>query len=115
MQCNTLSPLTNESDIMEANRKDLEAARARGVTGPLFDRLALSHAKPESPSAGLLQIADSSLQNVGKVVRRTKISDTLEVVQKTVPIGVLMVIFESRPDALPQVFSLIHFTTKYNS
>ena len=36
----------------------------------------------------------------------SQISDTMEVVQKTVPIGVLMVIFESRPDALPQVASL---------
>merc|ERR1739838_775075 len=60
----------------------------------------------ESLCTGLMQIADSSYDNVGKVVRRTKISDSLEVVQKTVPIGVLMVIFESRPDALPQVASL---------
>ena len=51
----------------------------------------------------LMQIADNSLDNVGRVLRRTHISPTLEVVQKTVPIGVLMVIFESRPDALPQV------------
>merc|ERR1711970_1440233 len=89
-----------------SNEKDLTAAKARGVTGPMFDRLALSRSKLESLCTGLMQIADSSYDNVGKVVRRTRISDTLEVVQKTVPIGVLMVIFESRPDALPQVASL---------
>jgi len=100
------SLLTHESDIMEANNRDLEVARAKGVSGPLFDRLALSRAKLESLATGLLQIADNSLDNVGKVVRRTQISDTLQVVQQTVPIGVLMVIFESRPDALPQVASL---------
>jgi delta-1-pyrroline-5-carboxylate synthetase len=53
-----------------------------------------------------MQIADTSYNNVGKVVRKTKVSESLEVIQKTVPIGVLMVIFESRPDALPQVASL---------
>merc|ERR1711970_678180 len=100
------SLLSNEKEIMEANEKDLTAAKARGVTGPMFDRLALSRSKLESLCTGLMQIADSSYDNVGKVVRRTRISDTLEVVQKTVPIGVLMVIFESRPDALPQVASL---------
>eukprot|EP00091_Calanus_sinicus_P001162 TRINITY_DN1111_c0_g1_i2.p1 TRINITY_DN1111_c0_g1~~TRINITY_DN1111_c0_g1_i2.p1 ORF type:complete len:380 (-),score=95.99 TRINITY_DN1111_c0_g1_i2:85-1224(-) len=91
---------------MEANEKDLNAAKARGVTGAMFDRLALSRSKLESLCTGLLQIADSSHTNVGKVVRRTQISESLEVVQKTVPIGVLMIIFESRPDALPQVASL---------
>ena len=63
----------------------------------------MSRAKLESLSTGLMQIADNSFDNVNRVVRRTRISNTLEVVQKTVPIGVLMVIFESRPDALPQV------------
>jgi len=100
------SLLTNEREILAANGKDLAAAQARGLTGPMYDRLVLTRAKLEDLAKGLNQIADSSITNVGRVVRRTKISSSLEVVQKTVPIGVLMVIFESRPDALPQVASL---------
>merc|ERR1719336_713018 len=100
------SLLTNEREILAANEKDLAAAQARGLTGPMYDRLVLTRAKLEDLAKGLNQIADSSITNVGRVVRRTKISSSLEVVQKTVPIGVLMVIFESRPDALPQVASL---------
>jgi len=100
------SLLTNEREILMANEKDLDAAQARGLTGPMYDRLVLTRAKLEDLAKGLNQIADSSITNVGRVVRRTKISSSLEVVQKTVPIGVLMVIFESRPDALPQVASL---------
>ena len=98
--------VSREADILAANRLDLDAATKEGITGPLFSRLALSKAKLESLSVGLHQIADSSHQNVGRVVRSTKVSQTMDLVQKTVPIGVLMVIFESRPDALPQVASL---------
>ena len=95
-----------KDEILIANRKDLEEARIAGVTGPLYDRLAFTEGKIKSLSEGLHQIADNSFENVGRVLRRTKVSSTLDLVQKTVPIGVLMVIFESRPDALPQVASL---------
>ena len=98
--------MKRENDIMAANRKDLEAAARDGITGPMFSRLALTRGKLESLATGLHQIANSSFENVGRIVRKTKVSDTLDLVQKTVPIGVLMVIFESRPDALPQVASL---------
>jgi len=91
---------------MAANKKDLEAATRDGITGPMFSRLALSRGKLESLATGLHQIANTSFENVGRVIRKTQVSDTLDLVQKTVPIGVLMVIFESRPDALPQVASL---------
>jgi len=95
-----------EREIMSANALDLMKAEQEGITGPLFSRLAITPAKLQSLASGLRQIADSSYDNVGKVIRRTKVSDSLNLVQKTVPIGVLMVIFESRPDALPQVASL---------
>merc|ERR1711884_536872 len=98
--------LKKEAEILRANKMDLEAAQRDGITGALYSRLALTRGKLESLATGLKQIAESSVDNVGRVVRKTKVSETLDLVQKTVPIGVLMVIFESRPDALPQVASL---------
>ncbi len=84
----------------------MDAAEKAKIEGPLFNRLKLTPSKLASLSAGLKQIAKTSHQNVGRIVRRTKVSNSMDLVQKTVPIGVLMVIFESRPDALPQVASL---------
>ena len=54
---------------MAANEKDLAAAHARGLTGPMYDRLVLTRAKLEDLAKGLNQIADSSITNVGRVVR----------------------------------------------
>lgn len=97
---------SRQSEILSANGEDLELARKTGLAKPLLSRLSLTPSKLKSLSAGLRQIADSSLNNVGRVVRRTRLAVDLELRQITVPIGVLLVIFESRPDSLPQVAAL---------
>lgn len=68
-----------------------------------MSRLVLSERKLHTLHEGLKQIADQSSDIVGRVVRRTLLADGLELKQVTTPIGVLLVIFESRPDCLPQV------------
>ncbi|XP_058841332.1 delta-1-pyrroline-5-carboxylate synthase isoform X3 [Acipenser ruthenus] len=106
--CRLADLLTEQKeDILAANKKDLEVAISGGrLSQPLLKRLSLSPSKLNSLSIGLRQIAVSSQDSVGRVIRRTHIANNLELEQITVPIGVLLVIFESRPDCLPQVSAL---------
>ncbi|XP_041934232.1 delta-1-pyrroline-5-carboxylate synthase isoform X6 [Alosa sapidissima] len=94
-------------EILTANKKDMELAINAGrMAPPMLKRLSLSSAKLNSLAIGLRQIAVSSQDSVGRVLRRTRVANNLELEQITVPIGVLLVIFESRPDCLPQVSAL---------
>ena len=89
--------------MLAANQKDL--GEAAGLSAPLKSRLSLSEGKLRSLADGLRQLADkvTSEDILGQVLKRTLVADRLELVQMRVPIGVLLVIFESRPDCLPQV------------
>uniref|UniRef100_A0A665WX20 Delta-1-pyrroline-5-carboxylate synthase n=1 Tax=Echeneis naucrates TaxID=173247 RepID=A0A665WX20_ECHNA len=100
--------LTEKKDeILSANKRDMELATASGrFSQALIDRLSLSTAKLNSLAIGLRQLSVSSRDSVGRVLRRTRVANNLELEQITVPIGVLLVIFESRPDCLPQVSAL---------
>lgn len=69
----------------------------------LVKRLSLSASKLGSLAVGLRQIAAAAQDSVGRVLRRTRVAHGLHLEQITVPIGVLLVIFEARPDCLPQV------------
>ncbi|GIY85020.1 delta-1-pyrroline-5-carboxylate synthase [Caerostris darwini] len=95
-----------KEQILQANAKDLRLAEESGLAGPLISRLSLTPDKLNSLADGLRQIAEASHTVVGRVIKRTKIAEGMELRQLTVPIGVLLVIFESRPDCLPQVAAL---------
>ena len=94
-----------EAALLRANRRDLEAAEETGLTGTLLKRLALTPEKLETLRAGVLQLAAQE-DPIGRALRRTELDDGLVLTQVASPLGVLLIIFESRPDAVIQIGSL---------
>ena len=96
--------LTAEKEkIFEANRKDLEEGAA--LPGPILGRLKFDEHKLQDVAAGIRGMI--SLEDpVGKVLFRRELDQDLILTRITCPIGVIGVIFESRPDALVQISSL---------
>ncbi len=91
--------------ILEENRRDLEEAARQGLAGPLRDRLALSPGKLETLAAGVRSLAAAE-DPLGRARRRTELDEGLVLSEVQSPIGVLLVVFESRPDAVVQIGSL---------
>ena len=90
---------------MAAKAIDLEAAEKDGVGLVLKKCLKLTPEKLATLASGLRQIAD--LPDPLIVVKsKPELAKGLELSQITVPIGVLMIIFESRPDSMPQISGL---------
>ncbi len=94
-----------EETLLEANRQDLEAAHDAKLPPPLLRRLALTSAKLSTLREGVEQLADQA-DPLGRVRRRTELDDGLILSQVESPLGVLLIIFESRPDAVIQIGSL---------
>ncbi|XP_034564375.1 delta-1-pyrroline-5-carboxylate synthase isoform X2 [Notolabrus celidotus] len=106
--CHLAELLTEKKDeILAANKMDMDlAVNAGQMPQAMIKRLSLSPSKLNSLAIGLRQIAVAAQDSVGRVLRRTRVAHNLELEQITVPIGVLLVIFEARPDCLPQVSAL---------
>ena len=83
--------------ILEANRADLERARAGGVARAFLDRLTLTDARIETMATGLREIA-ALPDPVGETVDATRRPSGIEISRVRVPLGVIGFIYESRPN-----------------
>ncbi len=99
----------NRDRIFAANKKDLDAAdkavREGKMKAALWDRLKITDAKLENMISGIRSVAELE-DPVGKTLSTVEIDEGLTLYQISCPIGVIGVIFEARPDVVPQVMSL---------
>jgi glutamate-5-semialdehyde dehydrogenase len=91
--------------IIAANAQDIELARAERLAAPLLKRLAFDRPKIEDAVAGIESLI-SLPDPVGETLHATELDEGLELYKVSCPIGVIGVIFESRPDALVQISCL---------
>ena len=91
--------------IISENAKDMANAKENGISEIMQDRLLLTEDRIAGIAEGVRQVAD--LQDpIGQVVRGYTNLDGLKIVQKRVPMGVIAMIFESRPNVSIDAFSL---------
>jgi glutamate-5-semialdehyde dehydrogenase len=95
----------NADQIAKANRADLQRAEKENLSLPLLKRLRFDQDKINEAVSGLTSLIGLA-DPVGVTLRATELDQGLELYKVTCPIGVIGVIFESRPDALVQISSL---------
>ena len=94
-----------QTAILEANAKDIEAGRAAGMSEALIDRLTLTEGRIEQIAEGLRQVAQ--LQDpVGEVMEEFTRPNGMKIRKIRVPMGVIGVIYESRPNVTADAFAL---------
>jgi glutamate-5-semialdehyde dehydrogenase len=84
-------------EIFAANKSDLEAAKAAGMSAPLMDRLALDAKRLEAIAAGM-EIVAALPDPVGRELARWSRPNGLDIARVATPIGVIGIIYESRPN-----------------
>ncbi len=95
----------NAPQILSANRDDVAAGREAGLTGALIDRLTLNEDRIDGVAEGLVQIA--ALEDpVGETIQSWRRPNGLEISQVRIPIGVVGIIYESRPNVTADAAAL---------
>ncbi len=95
----------NTKEILKANSEDYQKAEKKGISKALLSRLKLSKEKLNAGIDGVRKVGELA-DPVNQVQINRELSKGLILERKTVPIGVIGVIFESRPDAVMQISSL---------
>lgn len=95
----------NKDKIKQENAKDMSDGKEKGLSPALLDRLELNDARIRSLQQSVLEII-SLPDPIGEVIRGLNLPNGLQLLTKRVPIGVLMTIYESRPNVTIDVASL---------
>lgn len=96
---------SRQTEILEANAKDLAAAREKGLTKAMVDRLTLDPKRLKAVADAVREVA-SLPDPVGEVLSDWTRPNGLHITKKRVPIGVIGIIFESRPNVTSDAASL---------
>lgn len=91
--------------VLAANAEDIDAARATGTADSLLDRLRLTSARVDGIASGLRQVAGLP-DPVGVVIRGSTLPNGLEIRQVRVPLGVVGMVYEARPNVTVDAFGL---------
>ncbi|XP_043693692.1 delta-1-pyrroline-5-carboxylate synthase-like [Telopea speciosissima] len=95
----------NENLIKVENEADVAEAQQDGYEKSLISRLTLKPGKISSLAKSIRVLADME-EPIGHVLKRTELADGLILEKTSCPLGVLLIVFESRPEALAQIASL---------
>ncbi len=97
--------LDHSEEILAANRLDVANARAAGMNSGLIDRLELNQSRIEGMADGLLQVAGLD-DPIGEVLSMKERPNGLLIGKKRVPLGVVGMIYEARPNVTADAFGL---------
>ncbi|TGD90644.1 glutamate-5-semialdehyde dehydrogenase [Mycolicibacterium sp. CH28] len=97
--------LAHAHSILAANADDLEVARAAGTAEAMLDRLALNPQRIDGIAAGLRQVAGLP-DPIGEVLRGRTLPNGLQLRQQRVPLGVVGIVYEGRPNVTVDAFGL---------
>ena len=95
----------NIAPILKGNAADVEAARGRGTSEAMIDRLVLDEKRIRDMACGVRSVCDLP-DPVGEVLARNTRPNGLEIEKVRVPMGVIGIIYESRPNVTSDAFSL---------
>lgn len=93
------------AELAEANAQDLEQGRSKGLDAPLMDRLELTPARVDDMLEGLTQVAGLP-DPVGSISQMNSMPSGIQVGRMRVPLGVIGIIYESRPNVTVEAASL---------
>ena len=97
--------MENSKSIREENDKDIENGKAAGLTAALLDRLRLTPERVEGMANGVLEVA-ALPDPIGTVLSGSTLKNGLEVTKVRVPLGVIGIIFEARPNVTADAAAL---------